>query len=858
MKIKLKIKFITIFPLIFLVFAGSFAVIPLKADSIPVVNIEFVSEKFTPTSINNHSLYIVEPGYIGPDTQYVGKPANVQYTTAGSNNYGDNNPSINSGEDMPTDSLTSPERSSDNPFFEDEVLPRLVNITEATVNLTNSGNTPFSLHFGYSFTFFFNKTLMYTAMVNATTPFFLDVQVYNPNAKINFDLTGTLFPNTVETAEDTNSYAIFPAGNETLNINIWEDNNVNSLVSLTPLPIDVEQFSPETIEPDQYFFGSVEQGECFDLDSDPKAQPTQDLLDMQLFQFPVTRGNVYQIFFFQDDIYEVDANFIDKCGTGSLSAFQTDLPDDFGYISGNLNANGRVIQALENGTANVLLVAERTVFKEFSFYFREANDINIPKPPENLPLVFNQAINLSIDDFYNFTVSEPSVLAINRTSGGGYNSAFSWYQLDPLLDAYLFVSSSSFSIENGNLYGDSLGDIGTNWIYLPAGDYGFEVSGGNTVNFNFTFNLIPVMDPFSGSTTLDIDNSSLYAIELPLVMATMNYLNFSTLEQNNLTISYEYSIIGKFARPTNEDLVNHITSNFEIGNEQDSGNWIGYGADGNETNERIYMPTRTNFVPILIFRPYSAINSTADPQSEFNSSIVVSSNVMPYEFGDLGDRDFINGNNIADLDYIPKLSSEVTSQVTVDVNSDISSINNVIYGFPLRTSPNAVYRVTVTTTGNYTDTLKNITINEVNLHGGNYNDLLVFGQSSPSSTNTTNSLTLTIMTLTQVSYAFIEITRVSSRNGTLTVAIEKLSISNVNIPNLVISSTWNSTTDPGEIEDTTPLWNISDYTYSGTGGGKGIDVGSVLLLLGVGGAVVVGGGALVYFVRKRKVTGKFP
>ena len=175
----------------------------------------------------------------------------------------------------------------------------------------------------------------------------------------------------------------------------------------------------------------------------------------------------------------------------------------------------------------------------------------------------------------------------------------------------------------------------------------------------------------------------------------------------------------------------------------------------------------------------------------------------------------------------------------------------------MRTSPNSIYSVVVTTTGNYSATQKNVSINGVDIHGGNYNDLRVFGQSWSSSTNTTNSMTFIVMSLSQVSYAFVEINRVAGRNGTLTVAIAKLTISNVDIPNLVILSTWNITVDPGEVEDTTPLWNISDYTYPGTGG-AGIDVGGALLLLGVGGAVVVGGGALVYFVRKRKVTGKFP
>lgn len=858
MKINLKTKRLTIFPLIFLVFAVQFTAIPLKADSIPVVSVEFISELFTPSSINNHSLYIVQPGYVGPSSQYAGESATIQYTTDNRNDFDQNNPTIDPGFDMPGSSLLSSTRTSDNPFFPDEDLPRLVNITEAPVNLTNSGNDPFSLHFGYSFTFFFNQTLTYNAIVNTTSPFFLDVQVYNPNAEINLDLKGTLFPNADIRVEDKLSQAVFPSGNDTLNIEIDKVASVNTLVSLTPLPIDVEQFSPQTVNPDQYFFGSVEQGECFDLDTDPKAQPTQDLLELQLFQFPVTRGNVYQIFFFQDDIYEVDANFRDKCGTGQLSAFQTDLPEDF-YVSGDLNANGRIIQATENGTANVLLVAERTVYKEFSFYFKEANDIIIAKPPENLPLIFNQAINLSIGDFYNFTLSEPSVLAINRTAGGGYNTVFEWYQKDSLLDAYLSTVTSGFSTDTGNLYGGSVDDIGQNWIYLPAGDYGLDVSGSNTDSFDFTFNLIPVMDPFTSPLTLDIDNSSLYAIELPLVMATMNYINFSTTAQNNLTILYEYSVIGKYAELTNEDLVPHDNTNFEMGNIQINGNWVGDGVDGNETNERIYMPTRTNFVPILIFRPFSVINSTADPQLEFNSTITISSNVMSDEFGDLGDRagDAPNSNNIDNHDYIPKLATEITSQLTVDVNNDITSANTVIYGFSMRTALNSVYKILITATGNYSATQKNISITEVHIHGGNYNNLVVFGESYSSSTNTTNSLTLYVMSLSQISYAFVEILRNSNYNGTLTVALEKLAITNVNIPNLQVLSAWNSTVDPGEVEDTTPLWNISDYTYPGTGG-SAVDVGDVLLLLGVGGVVVVGGGALVYFVRKRKVSGKFP
>jgi hypothetical protein len=866
MKIKNKIKTINIFLVVSLVFALPLATNAIKADIIPVIPLESTKNTFDATPRGNSSYYIVEPDYESMGIQYNGKTADIEYTsnsgtgTVITTTVDGGNP-INDGDFLPTDSRTPEVRTTRNLFFDNDLLPRLVNISDKDVELFQTEPTPFSLHMGNSFTFF------------------LDVDVKNPAAAVEFELVDALSP-TFGTFTEQMTEAFFPEQSGLVRIKLFNDNSNsadrNTIVTLNPLPFTLEQFGSTQVPEGQYFIDTIEQGECQDLEAEPQVKTTLETLDLQFFQFPIVSGNTYQLYFYQDDIYDAAASFFDYCFPGTLTPIHTDFPASFNYITGAVtdNDDGLIVNAMEDGFVNISLYSKGLVYKDFSFYFREANEIQIPK---ELSLEFDKPVMLmeSPDYFYTFTFSEDKLLAINHTDTPGLGFDFEWFSFNLETEKYESVTGSNLRPEVGNLLNDSINDLwenpgpsnDLNWYYLPEGMYKLEVT--NLVSADeaeFQFNTVTV-ESFAGSSKdLSMSPNKIYAFNLPFSPLNFNTINVSTPSQNNISVTYEYMIFGKYQSPDSSTYGGDVplqTGTFTLGNQEDNGTWIPYNAN-NSILTNYNRETQEKFVPIMLVRPFTAVglnqSSFESDRPNFSQILTVTSfyNSSVYPNVNLG-------TYIGSGYHITESQTVSTGTVTAPVNSDRTTDNDQVFGFPMTLFANQLYNLTVYLEGSHYPNQSvseagylNGTIQDVNVHSGNFFSTHVLGEKYDWSTNESAVHSQLFLSITSSSYLFIDIWRNSSfpyYNSTLKVVLEPITIKSLDLASTIDTFVWNETVSEMELADTETLWNVTDYSFPS---GGDLDLFPVLVLVGVGGVVIVGGAGVVALRRRRGVSGKFP
>ena len=865
MKLKTKILQVIFINILFLLVP--FTIGPTIEDVIPVIPLSSGPTTFTPTLLGNSSYYIVPSDFNGSQILYSGKDAPLEYT---SNLYTGNTITSGTGSavnnnNMPAQAITPESRSILNPLFKDEQLPVLVNVTANDSKLIIQNPVGLNLHMDRSLTFFFNQSINYYALINTTSPFFLDVNVINPSAQLYVDLSQTLFPS-------LSSYPLakqltIPIIPENYNLQAFEistSNHLSSLVTITPLPFNPSQFGISKVQAGNYYTGSISQGQCYDIQSNPVSNNVLKIMNLKFFQFPVEAGNTYQIYYYHNNINDNFNQTYYQCQIGSLSAVSTDFPKSFNYVGGSLtnDATGLIINAKTNGYANVSLIASGLVQQDYGFYFLKNNQMTIP---QNIQLPFNKAIYLSDspNTYYTFNLTKPAMIALNYSSSININNVnFDWSQYNPTVQDYVYMMTSNLNAESGNLLNDSLGDIYTsnggnyNWLYFPVGDYKLEVTGAQNQNGQYEFTQVPVQTFSSGSTntTLNINLNSLYAVELPLNRADYNFFNASTVGQDNVSVTYEFAIIGKYSFLGAADTVPNANGNFVLGNKEVNGNWFAYPT--NETNplETYVKPTQTNFDPILLIRPYSAIaynnNNTQYYSGNYTTSLTLSvtNGVNNYPTTNLVSSDIGSGYQIV----IPGL---ITNQKTVPFNNDFVKQNAQVYAFYLSTTPDQLYNISIMLNGNYStgSGFLNATFdtNHVWVHTGNFIDATVFGDKVFTNTNTSAICSLDFLSITSNGYLFVDINRHSLYNGTISVILTEIPVHTLSLYNQVQTFSWNKTISSYELLDTTPLWNVTNFNNSG--GGLGLLVPLVIVTGGVVIVAAVAGG--FYYMKKKQNTG---
>lgn len=862
---------------IFLIFSET----PVSADLIPVVPLNGQSSVFTPTINGNSSLYLVQPGFNGSGLTYAGKPSNMVYTTLSGNSISSSSPqSVTDGAPVPNGAATPAVRANQNPFFPAEQMPVLVNDSINSSSILSQQPIQLNIHMGHSLTFFFNQTIQYYAVIDTINPFFLDVNVINPTATINIDLANTTYPASSSYAlTNKMTIPIIPKNQSVQAFKIFSSTNPppqNSLVTITPLPFDASSFGSYTVNTNEQYSGSIKQGQCYNLQKTSAYDNNLKILDLKFFQFPVTAGNTYQIYFYKNQIYDNYGSVFSACQLGSLNAVSTDQPSAFTYQSGSFNGpNGLVIHPKSNGYANISLIAKGLVYQDYSFYFKENNQFKLPKQ-NTLPL--NQPVSLkdSPNNYYTFNLTQPSMMAINYTSSMSISGVgFNWSVFNPVINDYSLVSNSKFNAKAGNIYNGTNNDFlrnelnNFNWVYLPVGQYRLDVTGVGNLNGKFEFNVIHVQT-FTNKIDLTMNPSSVYALQVPLNKIDYNYLNATTTAHDNVSVTYEYGIIGKYSFFSQNNPVVPFDDNVAtLGNRQVNGNWTAYNL--NQTSlEQYYAPTQTNFVPILMIHPQSALaynnNNTVYSSYNYSTTLTITSNVNTSYNKIIGSMNPFNHRitpvtNIGFGAEIPN-SNSITNQESVDVNSDQTTNQYQLFAFRLQTNLGQLYNLTLFLNGNTTNTTSlnaNFVSNNnygsfIWVHSGNYLGTTVFNERFSRSTNESDIYSLDFLSLSSESYLFVSVQRYNNGtfnyNSTLQISLTHIPVKNLDLYTMGQNFTWNSTISNYELKNTQPLWNITGYTYPGSS--KSPDL-LVPLLVVTGLVIIVGAGAgTVVYVRKRR------
>jgi hypothetical protein len=323
-----------------------------------------------------------------------------------------------------------------------------------------------------------------------------------------------------------------------------------------------------------------------------------------------------------------------------------------------------------------------------------------------------------------------------------------------------------FDPEEGNLFGDSVNDIGHNWRYFPAGTYAIRFSY-YLASHVFRFTKVPVMSP----STVSITKNSLYAFQLPLTMNRINFVNISTSDQTipNQQVQYEYGWVGKY-----NEMIKYIynPSNSWIGNRNISNQWIAW--DSNNTAIGTFLPARDYEQPILMIRPFDAQNSTNDFPDPFSAELTVSTNVALIQHDSYYGWNYIGGGY-----FIPK--NTIILDTFFPVNNDTVANTDHVYGIPLSIAKDRIYNITAILHGNYTSgpSSWNSTIDAFNILGGNLATLEIFDSEESGWDSTRYWSTMLIQTVSSMSYLYVDVSRTwdgaNYRNSILEIRIELVS-----------------------------------------------------------------------------------
>ena len=180
----------------------------------------------------------------------------------------------------------------------------------------------------------------------------------------------------------------------------------------------------------------------------------------------------------------------------------------------------------------------------------------------------------------------------------------------------------------------------------------------------------------------------------------------------------------------------------------------------------------------------------------------------------------------------------VTSKTTFNSKNDGFSITPTLaYRIPLVTDTNSLYNVTISATGNFSSTLsRNLTVSYVQITGGKYLILDTNLNDISFNNDTTSLMSQLILTQSNPSYLYLEISRSFSSgylNGTITIQLTKLSVNSLNFPNAVYNNynslSWNKTVSAYEVPDNSILFSV----VTPGGSAPGFEIFIAVIVLGM-------------------------
>ncbi|MFW9914497.1 MAG: hypothetical protein ACFFGZ_02705 [Candidatus Thorarchaeota archaeon] len=683
---------------------------------IPVTEIkDLKSNNVTPavTEALGESFYTINEELDWPRIYYDGPSVPASYSYFGSNGelYSSSD-TLDRYPDNVDPDLVSPGSPVPIAGWSNYYAPRAVRVdSDAPGSLYVSQYQPTSLHYDYSLTFeAIEGGIAYPFLLDLDGPTILRIFVRDESATIMVAMSYSVYGEMPWTQYYSpvfgHSDLFFLSPRSGIhNITIYSDFSDNTLMTVTPLHWG--DFSPEAIPINDSIAGTLTSPNAY-IDSN------------DIINYKETQG-AYA--FFSADIianhcYRVVVNLERRSllVPGSYAAFEQ-LAGNTSWIAGNnYDSDGYTFMAQSDGTwIGVLMVYGDTV--DYTIFFQE---VSLPEGepeeeegPAILPLNTPTQITGSANKAFKFTLPGPSMVAFNYTGNSpGLYSIYHW----PDAETQNYISSYLLTPRYGNLFDQyrQITSSSNDWLWLPAGDVDFR--WGNSGTSMFEVFAIPIQNMLSAtsqsgqlssssSTTLQINQSAYFALELPMSEYAIYDLAFNDSTRLNQTIFYE---MGIYTRGY-EDSISY--SYFELGNYLDSslGSWEGYWwGNGNYTVE--FSPLNFWNVQkyVVLLRPLEAYNLTSYGYLDQQQSIYSGQLIVDFQLSSAGPL----GSHAGLWTYIPYDSDGgylipqdtfVTpgGSVSYSVNDAITIDDEQIFGIPLQTTNGQLYNITAKLTGTY-------------------------------------------------------------------------------------------------------------------------------------------------------------
>ncbi|MFX0063957.1 MAG: hypothetical protein ACFFC7_17440 [Candidatus Hermodarchaeota archaeon] len=800
----MKIKEIFILATLLLSIMLIVGVIPANAEIIPVIEIEKDTDIFTPSVIGNDSYYII-------GSNDLERPYPVYYRgktiTYGDYAYGEDEYYTSSSWGLsPDDNLftslktASRRDSSNNPFLDPlgDPLPKLVKFDNPDSTFTATQQKPFSLHLNYSFTFLAEDGMFYIGLFQSSEPIYLDIKIWESELIINGTLIfGNADPVWVPLVSGKNTIPVFPRDVTTI-FAFWAD--ATSLVTFTPHPlrtynvmngyeyVDFDEVNKTAIPVNSTYIGSIIQGNFETVSAGGYIEPDAgNIFSVRYFTLPIVKDNEYRIF--------VDLQLLDLLSIGNYFAFliSGDMANPYyEEVSGSLTSGGLRIRALQSTDLVLGFYLKGIVRAEYAIFFNQVSPI-----PENIePLTLNSPVRLLENVMYEFTLTQPVMMAINYSA---VDQDVEFYKLSDgeweYVTATSSVGTSFLDHIPGDVYTNSMGSLDERWYYIPAGTYAAKPTESPGIDDLLQFNTITVQT-FSDSTTLNVNQDSLFALQLPLTYHRYNNYSLSTADHINQSVWYDFFIKGKY----DENIIGTIsTSNIQMGNQQDSGIWQDWNV--NYTQPYAIIPARTNEIPILVLRPVQATQNVSYPSDlvdMFTASLTITHTVPANYYPNFAVNGFAS-YGVGDGYFIP-ISTPVVGTSTISINDYYSDDYRHKYAIPLIVDPDSVYNITVYLVGNVSAPLgHNATFDGLTVTSHNMASLEVFNSEVEYLNDTHIWRTLWVLTLSGSNhYLYVDLDRVGFRNAIMIVTLVKVPITRMSF-NIPETYDWSATIHSNEL-----------------------------------------------------------
>lgn len=690
-----------------------FGLVPSWANIAPLVQIPMDRDSVTPFPYGGMwSYYIVPPGTTSSGVTYEGDTTSVQYLFSASSAFTYTSTSIARGNTLYSNLGNPLTQNVNNPLMNGmfEQVPRAVRMNQlSNPAIEKEQERPLSVLFDVAFTILIQSGQSLPFLINTTEMFFLQIEVaesgssnyydedYDSGSIISFHSPTLIAPNPECCL---NTFPVYPINSSIVEHIFWLYSTSTTVITVSAYRnnLDIE---PVFLPMNSTYSSKISQGVNILEEANSNDDIANQSLIFDFFEFMLSVR--------EGEYYDIGVDFYPRFPYDHLFTICNDAVYFLVNMDGILESTPYGYYATQDANITLVVYAMGPQDMSYTVYFQRAQTPDV-SPTFMVP--FNEPFS-PLGTTYEFSLTSPAVIAVNATSSSSFR--FDLYRYDSFkkTTTKLLTSSSTSShlqIEQGNLYGDFLMDIGTNWLYFPAGMYQVKFVQ-SSANHKIQFHMLKV-NQLQSSTDIVVNRQTIRAFELNYPKFNGNSFNITTLDANSsLGIQFEYGAIYK---AFSSDFMGSYSTPF-----------LGVNADANSTEQLPWMPMSDFNNPIIILRPYMAKNVTDGTEfSTFNSSVRISVINKPNNF-------MSNLNNPLDEDFfVNKFEKQSSANQTYQISdASVGQNDTLLFVIPFNVIRNSIYNVSIIIVGNYSTNSMNASITDFSISSGHQYDADIFGES---------------------------------------------------------------------------------------------------------------------------------